>query len=37
MGAAGRRLLEEKYSVARGAEHWLSMLNGLQRGERRTA
>jgi glycosyltransferase involved in cell wall biosynthesis len=37
MGAAGRRLLEEKYSVARGAEHWLSLLNGLRRGERRAA
>jgi glycosyltransferase involved in cell wall biosynthesis len=37
MGKAGRRLLEEKYSVARGAEHWLSLLNGLRRGERRAA
>jgi glycosyltransferase involved in cell wall biosynthesis len=35
MGEAGRRLLEEKYSVARGAEDWLSLLNGLRRGERR--
>jgi glycosyltransferase involved in cell wall biosynthesis len=37
MGAAGRRLLEEKYSVARGAEHWLSLLNPLRRGQRRAA
>ena len=37
MGAAGRRLLEEKYSVAQGAEHWLSLLKGLQHGERRAA
>jgi glycosyltransferase involved in cell wall biosynthesis len=37
MGAAGRRLLEEKYSVARGAERWLSLLRQLRRGERRAA
>ena len=37
MGAAGRRLLEEKYSVAHGAEHWLSLLNPLRRGQRRAA
>jgi len=35
MGAAGRRLLEERYTVARGAECWLSLLNHLRRGERR--
>jgi glycosyltransferase involved in cell wall biosynthesis len=35
MGQAGRRLLEEKYSVARGAGRWLSILDRLQRGERR--
>ena len=37
MGAAGRRLLEEKYSVTRGAEHWLLLLKGLRCGERRAA
>ncbi len=37
MGAAGRRLLEEKYSVAQGAGRWLSLLKGLRRGERRAA
>jgi glycosyltransferase involved in cell wall biosynthesis len=37
MGVAGRRLLEEKYSVARGAERWLSLLRQLRRGERRAA
>ena len=34
MGEAGRRLLEEKYSVARGASRWLSILDR-QRSERR--
>jgi glycosyltransferase involved in cell wall biosynthesis len=37
MGAAGRRQLEEKYSVARGAERWLSLLHQVRRGERRAA
>ncbi len=35
MGAAGRRLLEERYSVGRGAWRWLDLLDGLRRGERR--
>ena len=35
MGAAGRRLLEERYSVGRGAWRWLDLLEGLRRGERR--
>ncbi len=34
MGAAGRRLLEEKYGVACGAERWLSLLHQLRRGQR---
>ncbi len=35
MGAAGRRLLEERYSVARGAARWQAVLDELRRGERR--
>ena len=35
MGAAGRRLLEERYGVAVGARRWLGLLDELRRGERR--
>ena len=35
MGAAGRRLLEERYGVARGAGRWLALVDELRRGERR--
>ncbi|HVS39006.1 MAG TPA: glycosyltransferase family 4 protein [Gemmataceae bacterium] len=35
MGAAGRRLAEERYSVPVGAEQWLDLLQELRRGERR--
>ncbi len=35
MGRAGRQLLETKYTVGRGAAHWLNLLDGLVRGERR--
>ena len=35
MGAAGRRAVEERYGVARGAGRWLALLDGLRRGERR--
>jgi glycosyltransferase involved in cell wall biosynthesis len=31
MGQAGRRLLEEEYSVERGAARWLGLLDGLDR------
>jgi glycosyltransferase involved in cell wall biosynthesis len=31
MGQAGRRLLEERYSVERGAALWLGLLDGLER------
>ncbi len=35
MGRAGRQLLEAKYTVSRGSAHWLNLLDGLVRGERR--
>jgi glycosyltransferase involved in cell wall biosynthesis len=35
MGAAGRRLLEDRYSVASGARRWTALLDELRRGERR--
>jgi glycosyltransferase involved in cell wall biosynthesis len=31
LGQAGRRLVEQEYSVAAGARHWLRLLDGLQR------
>jgi glycosyltransferase involved in cell wall biosynthesis len=31
MGRAGRRLVEDEYSVERGAARWLSLLDGLER------
>jgi glycosyltransferase involved in cell wall biosynthesis len=35
MGTAGRRLLEERYSLGRGATRWLALLDALRTGERR--
>ena len=35
LGRAGRALLDEKYTVARGADRWLHLLHGLTVGERR--
>lgn len=36
MGQSGRRVVEERYSVSAGAEHWASLLNSLEQ-ERRAA
>jgi glycosyltransferase involved in cell wall biosynthesis len=35
MGQAGRRLVEGRYGVARGAALWLALLDAVRRGERR--
>jgi glycosyltransferase involved in cell wall biosynthesis len=37
MGRAGRRVVEERYSVAVGARHWLGVLDGLRQVSARTA
>jgi glycosyltransferase involved in cell wall biosynthesis len=37
MGRAGRRRVEERYSVASGASRWLAVLHGLSTAPRRTA
>jgi hypothetical protein len=37
MGCAGRRVIQEHYSVVAGARHWLNVLHGLRTVSRRTA